>query len=858
MKSHVMVMCALALLATTMPGAANSLEYVSITETWQTENEEGEIIFDKSDGEVTAVSDSGTGFRWGGWMEVNTKGKYPETRLDWDAKADRDGILSDFTDGKFDADGYEGGTHIYTIFSSTGTNVPDMNVPNLETVSFENTKGNDWLGRLTVRDANGDWYLSSLIELPGDGVQTISVAALTWQKIIGETAADMNELDAGGPHAEQLSGSGDGDGPGPLTANVTDPNSTLPDLSAVTGAGFVHAGPAPGPKVWFGPVTWEGFKAPPTAYYAFPAGVVLDSPWASLRWKAGAGVTDETVYFGEDPNNLADVTADVTDNTYALSNLELGKTYYWRVDSTQADGTVLPPEDGNWSFSLADHAVIESFEGFSDKYGNAIFEHWFDGWGFVEPAPGFPGNGTGSTVGYLATPYAEQEIVHGGGVSMPFGYDNSGQNGKKLYSETERTLDAAQDWSGAGGKALTLYFYGDPDNTLGANDLLYVTLEDAGGHPGTVFYHGEQADMQAESWHEWNISLQEFEAVGVDVTQIKKISLGVGDKRNPLSGGSGVLFVDDIRFYATRCVPAFGPEYDTNGDCIIGIRELEIMAGEWLNRADEMAVLANGALITGGYEPNNPNLVEFTDAWDGHSNEDYNAFYVIADENGQPVLEISRPEEGFKKFPRLRTAKAVDFTGATTATIEWKAKRDNSIALFCVANNAHDPFYQFQFVLYHNGVNQILGWAPNDDVDEDPGFEFPSYGPGPTYILDCYQYEDLVTGMDPDQYVTLDLTVEVGRDGVCTVAYAVTQGMAPVASGTLSPTPVRGEGNNRDWYIGSAYGGDVGEYTVGGFVKTCDISNIRGVFTDFAPDGVINFLDFCKIAETWVDEILWP
>jgi hypothetical protein len=212
MKINVIATCVVVLSVIVMSGPVHGLERVSITETWQTSNPEGEKIFDKADGELTAVSDLDTGFRWGGWMEPNTKGKYPETCLDWDAKSGRDGILSDFTDAKFDPDGYEGGTHVYTIFSSAGTNVPDTNVPNLETVSVENTKGNDWTARLTIRDANGDWYLSSPTELPGDGLQTINVAALTWQKITGDTAADMNELDAGGPHAEQLGGSGDGDG----------------------------------------------------------------------------------------------------------------------------------------------------------------------------------------------------------------------------------------------------------------------------------------------------------------------------------------------------------------------------------------------------------------------------------------------------------------------------------------------------------------------------------------------------------------------------------------------------------------------------------------------------------------------
>ena len=854
MKINVIVTCVVVLSVIAMSGPVHGLERVSITETWQTANPEGEIIFEKYDGEITAVSDLGTGFRWGGWTEVNTKGKYPETHLDWDAKAGRDGILSDFTDGKFDADGYEGGTHIYTIFSSTGTNVPDMNVPNLETVTVINTKNNDWTAKLTIRDANGDWYLSSLIELPGQDEQTISVAALTWQKITGDTAADMNELDAGGPHAEQLGGSGDGDGPGPLTADVTDPNSTSPDLSAITGAGFVQAGPAPGPKIWFGPVTWQGFKTPPTAYHAFPVDVVLDSPWASLRWKTGGGVTGETVYFGEDPNNLTDVTADVADNTYALSSLELGKTYYWRVDSTQADGTVLPPDEGTWSFSVADHAVIESFEDFSDKYGNAIFEHWLDGWGFVEPAPGFPGNGTGSTVGYITAPYAEQEIVHGGGVSMPFGYDNSGQSDKKLYSETERTLDAVQDWSGAGGKALTLYVYGDTSATAVATDKVYAVLEDSAGNAGAV---QSDVDVMLEEWQEINIDLQDYIAAGVDLTSIAKIYLGIGDRVNPQTGGTGKLYFDDVRVYVSRCIPEkCNLVADLNNDCMVDQSDMDLLMAEYgLSQGDSIPLTA-GPLITG--EVDAQNNVAFTEGWDGHSDERYAAFYSIADDGGQPVLELSHHEDGYYKHPEVKTAENNDFPGTTTVTIEWRAKEKTALALFGVANNGQDPEYIFQFVLYDNGAQQNLGWVPNDDVDADPSDAYPFFDPGPTYLLNCYGYEDLLTGMAFDVYVTLDLVVVVDEAGICTVDYIVTQSGVTIGSGTLSPAPLTGATNKRNWSVRSAFGQEEGEYLVGGFIKSCDITYQKVLSVDLNADGTIDDLDVAIIEQEMGRQNLWP
>ncbi len=44
---------------------------------------------------------------------------------------------------------------------------------------------------------------------------------------------------------------------------------------------------------------------------------------------------------------------------------------------------------------------------------------------------------------------------------MPFGYNNTGQDGKRLYAETELTFEKTQDWAGIGGKALTFYVHGD-------------------------------------------------------------------------------------------------------------------------------------------------------------------------------------------------------------------------------------------------------------------------------------------------------------------------------------------------------------------------------------------------------------
>ncbi|NLZ07245.1 MAG: DUF1349 domain-containing protein, partial [Phycisphaerae bacterium] len=103
-----------------------------------------------------------------------------------------------------------------------------------------------------------------------------------------------------------------------------------------------------------------------------------------------------------------------------------------------------------WSFSTQDYASIDGFETYNDdiEAGTAIFDTWLDGWV----------NDTGSTVGYIETPFAEKSIVHGGSQSMPFQYDNATS---PFYSEAWREFETAQNWTGNGADTLVLYVRGN-------------------------------------------------------------------------------------------------------------------------------------------------------------------------------------------------------------------------------------------------------------------------------------------------------------------------------------------------------------------------------------------------------------
>ena len=329
-----------------------------------------------------------------------------------------------------------------------------------------------------------------------------------------------------------------------------------------------------------------------------PNGAVDVKQTPVLRWDAGLKAAKHNVYFGTDATAVENATTssagiyrgqqDLAATTYVPTEAPLAwnSTYYWRIDEVNAADTW----KGNvWSFTTADFIVVDDFEDYTDDVGSRIFQTWRDGWGFSEPAPGYPGNGTGSAVGYAQPTFVEMTTVHGGAQSMPLAYDNSGVTGKARYSETQREWTSPQDWTVNVVKALTLYFYGASAN---AAEQLYVAVEDNAGHVKVV-NHPEFDSVLGASWHEWNIELTQFSAAGVNLKAIKKMYIGLGNRTSPTAGGTGTLFIDDIRVYPSRCVPSMlKPAADLNDDCVVDYLDLEVLANDWL-LADSFITTSN-------------------------------------------------------------------------------------------------------------------------------------------------------------------------------------------------------------------------------------------------------------------------
>ena len=131
-----------------------------------------------------------------------------------------------------------------------------------------------------------------------------------------------------------------------------------------------------------------------------------------------------------------------------------------------------------------------------------------------------------------------------------------------------------------------LPIYGDPDNDANATEQMYVGLEDNSG-PGSyveVRYgdRGEDMnDIRVAQWHQWNLALSDFADGGLNLGAVKKVYIGFGDKSNPIPGGSGSVYFDDIELCSYRCIEPT-PNADLNGDCIVDHRDLLMLADRWL------------------------------------------------------------------------------------------------------------------------------------------------------------------------------------------------------------------------------------------------------------------------------------
>ena len=261
-----------------------------------------------------------------------------------------------------------------------------------------------------------------------------------------------------------------------------------------------------------------------------------------LTWSPGVNGASHEVYFGTDKEAVKNAdtssseykgTGNLGSESYDPGNLEWNTTYYWRIDEANNIHADSPWTGPLWSFTTANFLIVDDMESYNDinegePGSNNIFYTWIDG--FDNPAI------NGALVGNEFPPYAEQTIVHGGLQSMPMTYNNA--VGK---SEATLTLASNRNWTVNGVNTLTIWFRGDSAN---AAENLYVALNDS-----AVVNHDNPDAALSTNWTAWNIDLTRFADQGVNLANVNTITLGLGNRNNPVADGAGIMYFDDIRLY---------------------------------------------------------------------------------------------------------------------------------------------------------------------------------------------------------------------------------------------------------------------------------------------------------------------
>ncbi len=254
----------------------------------------------------------------------------------------------------------------------------------------------------------------------------------------------------------------------------------------------------------------------PAAVNPSPADGTTDVPIdTALSWIEAEFATGRELWLGK-TGAMEKVDPAPAGTTYTPADLEIGRTYEWRIDQVGASGTVT---GHTWTFTTVDHVTVDDFESYANDEG--IRSAWTD-------------NIDEAGVEYVL-------LAAGDNSSMRFEFQNQYP---PYFTEATRTFDGPQDWTAQSVEELSLSFVGEHENT---EHLMYLTLEDAAGQNCRVENPYTHA-CQSDSWRQWTIALGLFSDGGVDLTSVKKITIGLGDGTASAQGGEDRdhVYIDQI------------------------------------------------------------------------------------------------------------------------------------------------------------------------------------------------------------------------------------------------------------------------------------------------------------------------
>ncbi|MHC4624990.1 MAG: hypothetical protein ACYS4W_13930, partial [Planctomycetota bacterium] len=548
-------------------------------------------------------------------------------------------------------------------------------------------------------------------------------------------------------------------------------------------------------------------------------------------------------------------------STYDPCGLEFGRTYYWRIDE---GNSLYPTVKGDiWTFTALRYLTVDDMQSYDQNdVNNLITSTWLDGIRFL-PDPPFFEIVNGAQLSLGASYAVPPDPVYDGNQSMICSYDNSGMGmGVPYYSEIERTYDDPCDWTTYGVKALTLFFYGDPNNDANQTEQMYVGAKDAYGNYAELRYgdYGEDMnDLKTQQWHEWNIELQDFTDInGVDLAAIKTVYIGFGDRADPAVGGVGLVYIDAIRLYLRRCVPSIiKPAFDLNDDCVVNFKDVDVIVFDWLE-IDSVEVT----------EPNRDGLmVEYT------FDTDY------SDTSGNDYHGIPAPEASISDGKLVLNGEL--FYGAEWSYVDiplgeanpFEGSSDYSIQM-TLATTACDQVLLSSAKAGSSSKDHPMAlWAFCPREDKPLGaHEIHIWYTGGSSVPHLVDLSDGIMHSIVVAYDALERMVYYYTDGYYEGNWALRYGMPGIEEhivriGGCASSPFKSE-ENMSSFVGEIDSLRIYDYCLSApeaLYLTTDGTGFRPMLSpanlyDEEPPGskVINFRDYATLASEWLEKLHWP
>jgi hypothetical protein len=544
---------------------------------------------------------------------------------------------------------------------------------------------------------------------------------------------------------------------------------------------------------------------------------------AVLNWSSGASADRHIVHFG---TSLDDVGPDAPainypaqpqdSNSFDPGGLELGRTYYWRIDEVNDTDTNYAWTGPVWKFTVADYQVVEDFE----SYNSFSLIH---SWQQIDNA-------------YIYLSMVIEPVHHcKQALAFSYYYDNLS------YSEAKHSFDYPQDWASMGAKSLEIYFYGEDRNDPYVQ--MYFVIDD--GHSEKIIpYDGDPNDVTKEAWQPWRIDVTKLD--DVDFSHIISISIGFCTSASaPMESGYGFVYFDDIRLYSSRCIEENRPEADLDCDCSVGFKDLEEMADNWLDSGYQQMATAAPAAPRAWYK------------FDGNANDSAGNYHGLILDNPTFVPGIH--------------GQAIKFDGHQDSVIVSNAtsllSQINAGITICFwaygTNSSHhtDTLFCTNYIynLYHPSIAIHLGcW-------KSPG----------RYMWDCgspWSFDNQLCG---DHRYKAEWT---GRWNHWAFTKDFISGKMKIYlngelldSRTSVSSPLTGISSfeiGSGWYGG--YDGLMDDFRIYDYALSQPeiayiVTNGTGVLNvplfspaDLFYDNTINFRDFAVLADHWLEENLYP